>query len=145
MPAGLRAHYVTSIDRIGLALGAGGALAGLVAVALVAAGGQRAAWALAAAWLIGTVFATIAIVGVAAPVWLALHMSGRRGPATAAATGAAVALVLFTAAQVWSAPAEAADAALYRLASALATSGLVALAAAAIGWIMQRIAYRRLM
>lgn len=145
-----RAYYVTSIDRIGLALGAGGALAGVVAALLVAAGGRVGVVALLLGWLVGALFALVALVAVAGPVWLALHLSGRRGPWTAAATVGGLALLLFSAGQTWGfgmfGPPDGGGAAFgYRVASAAATSLIVAVAAAAIGWAMQRIAYRRLL
>lgn len=148
--AGSSAFYVTTIDRAGLALGAGGALSGLVAAALVAAGGRAGLGALLLGWLVGAVFSMLAIVAVAGPVWVALHIAGRRGPWTAAATGGGIALVLFSAGQTWGfgmfgAPASDAATFTYRIVSAVATSLIVALAAAAIGWAMQRIAYRRIL
>ncbi len=136
-----RAHYVTSLDRAGLALTAGGALGGLMIVALVAAGGQIAAWALVGGWLLGGLFSMIAIVAVGGPVWLALHAANRRGPVTAALTGAALGLVMFVVAQAWSGGNDEWGP---RVLGALTTAALVAVAAAAIGWTMQRIAYRRL-
>lgn len=137
-----RAHYVTSLDRAGLALAAGGALGGMVVAALVAAGGQMAAWALVGGWLLGGLFTMIAIVAVGGPVWLLLHVADRRGPVTAALTGAALALILFVSAQAWS---DGDANPPWRLLGALTTSLIVAVAAAAIGWTMQRIAYRRLL
>lgn len=142
MNAAGQAHYVTSLDRAGLALAVGGALGGLVIAALVAAGGQVAAWALVGGWLLGGLFSMIAIVAVGGPVWLALHVANRRGPITAAATGAALALLMLALAQAWGG--DDATALPWRLLGALTTSAVVAAAAAAIGWTMQRIAYRRL-
>lgn len=143
------AYYVTTIDRVGLALGAGGALAGVVAALLVAAGGHASVSALLLGWLVGAVFSMLAIVAVAGPVWLALHLSNRRGPWTAAVTGGGIALLLFSAGQTWGfgmfgAPASDSATFAYRVLSAIATSVIVAIAAAAIGWAMQRIAYRRI-
>lgn len=146
MRHGSGAHYVTSIDRAGLALGVGGVLAGFVAVLLLLAGGQRDGAALAAGWVLGVVFAMAGIVAVAGPIWLGLHLAGRRGPAAAALTGGLVALLLFTAGQSWgldpfepsTTPVDSS-----RVLAAAATSLGVALAAAAIGWTMQRVAYRR--
>lgn len=117
-------------------------MGGVVIAALVAAGGQLAAWALVGGWLLGGLFSMIAIVAVGGPVWLALHAANRRGPVTAALTGALLALLLFVVTQAWS----DGDAELpWRLFGALTTSAIVAVAAAAIGWTMQRIAYRRLL
>jgi hypothetical protein len=147
--AASRAYYVTTIDRAGLALGAGGALSGVVATLLVAAGGHASLSALVVGWLVGAIVAMCAIVAVAGPLWLVLHLTNRRGPWTAALTGGAIALLLFSAGQMggvgmFGAPAIDGAALAYRLLSAVATSMVVALAAAAIGWVMQRIAYRRI-
>ena len=144
----IAAFYVTSIDRVGLALGAGGLVSGFVAMLLMAMGGQRDPVALGLGWLIGAVFAMFGIVAVAGPVWLALHFAGKRGPGAAALTGGAAAMLLLVAGQTWglgafAPPGDAGSD--YRWTSAIATGLLVAVAAAIIGWAMQRIAYRRLM
>ena len=127
-------EYRTSIDRVGLALGSGAMLAGLVAAVLVALGGDRSARALLLALALGALFAALAIAAIAGPVWLTLHLAGRRGPAAASGAGAAIGFLLMLGAQLgggaepW---AQMIGAAL--LAAALA--GVIALA-------MWRIAYR---
>ena len=144
----IAAFYVTSLDRVGLALGAGGLLSGFVVMLLMATGGQRDPVALGLGWLLGAIFAMLGIVAVAGPVWVALHFAGRRGPVAAALTAAAVAMLLLAGGQTgglgaFAPPGDAATG--YRWISAIATGLLVAVAAAAIGWAMQKIAYRRLM
>lgn len=135
-----RAYYVTTLDRIGLAILAGGVLAGLVAALLMLAGGQRSPAALGLAWALGALFAMLGIVAVAGPLWLALHLRNRRGPLAAATTAGVVALIVFTLGQTIGTSGGG-----YRWASAVGTSTFVALAAAAIGVVMQRVAYRRLL
>ncbi|MES2337767.1 MAG: hypothetical protein V4537_06720 [Pseudomonadota bacterium] len=135
-----RAYYVAAIDRVGLAILAGGALTGGLAAALVLARGQTAPIVLGLAWLTGTLLGMAGIVAVAGPVWLVLHVAGRRGPWSAAATAGLLALALLSIGQMRHDV--GGD---YRWASALATGGILALIAAAIGWVMQRIAYRRLL
>ena len=142
MARGTAAYYVTSLDRAGLALGAGGLLSGLVTMLLVAIGGRHDVLSLGLAWAIGAVLAMLGIVAVAGPVWLILHCANRRGPGTAASTGGALALLLLTAAQIGTSGGAVAG---YRWGSALATAALFAVVAAGIGWAMQRIAYRRLL
>lgn len=144
----LVARYATSLDRAGHALGAGGLAAGVLVVVLVANGGQRDPMMLIAALFIGATFAAIAIVTLAGPVWLALHIAGRRGPVSAAVTGFAVALLLFVSSQTYGLGGfsfSASDAATFglRWISAIATSMLLACVGGAIGWTMWRIAYRR--
>lgn len=90
--------YRTSIDRIGLALAGGAGLAGLVASGLVIVGGEASARAALVALLVGTLFALLAITVIAGPVWLLLHLSGQRGPAAAAWSGALVGFLLMVAA-----------------------------------------------
>ena len=103
---------------------------------LAAAGGEGSPAALAVVWALGAVVAMPAIVAVAGPVWLTLHRHGRRGPGVAAATAGSLILVVMTALQM------SADASGRH---ALMTSVPAAIVAAAIGAVMQRIAYRRLL
>jgi hypothetical protein len=90
--------YRTSIDRVGLALACGAGLAGLAASILVAVGGDGSGRAALVALLIGAIFAALAITAIAGPVWLLLHLSGRRGPAAAAWSGASIGFLLMLAA-----------------------------------------------
>jgi hypothetical protein len=140
--------YETSLDRAGLAIGVGGALVGVVTVALVLMAGQRDPVALAGAWLLGSIFGVIGVTAVAGPLWLALHLAGHRGPVHAAILGLLLALVVFVAGQTYGfglfdMPPTDSRTLLVRWLSALATSALIALVAAGIGVAMWRIAYRR--
>jgi hypothetical protein len=92
--------YRTSVDRVGLALACGAGLAGLAACLLVAIGGEGSARAALVALLVGGIFAALAITAIAGPIWLVLHLSGRRGPAAAAISGAATGFLLMLAAQL---------------------------------------------
>jgi hypothetical protein len=141
-------RYAASLDRAGHALGAGGLATGVLAAVLVANGGQRDPMMLLAALFLGATFAAIAIVTLAGPVWLALHIAGRRGPVSATATGFAVALLLFVSSQTYGfggfgVPASDAATLGLRWTSAIATSLLLGAVGGAIGWMMWRIAYRR--
>ena len=140
-------RYETTLDRAGFALATGGALGGVLVVALVLAGGQADAASLLTAWALGALFVTLGIAAVAGPLWLGFHVMGWRKPWHAAALGAALAMVVFVAAQthgfgLFDAPPSDGRAALFRWLSATATSALIALAAAGIALAMWRVAYR---
>jgi hypothetical protein len=137
-----------SIDRAGLALGAGSALAGGIVLGLLLLGGQRDPLGLFGGWLIGSLFSGLAITAVGGPIWLALHIAGLRRAWHAALVGATTAMLIFVGAQTYgfglfAAPAIDGRTWLFRWLSALATSAILALIAAAIGAVMWRIAYRR--
>lgn len=139
--------YETTLDRAGLALAAGGLLGGLMVLALVLAAGQRDVLSLFAAGVLGTVFTTLGVTAVAAPLWLVLHVAGYRRAWHAAALGALVAMVVFVAGQTYgfgffNAPVSDGQTIFYRWLSALATSGIVAIVAAGIALVMWRVAYR---
>lgn len=141
-------RYDTTIDRAGLALGAGSALAGFIVLALVLLGGQRDPLSLLTGWLIGSVFSGIAITAVGGPIWLALHVAGLRRMWHAALVGAITAMLIFVGAQTYGfgmfdMPAIDGRTWLFRWLSALATSLFLAGIAAAIAALMWRIAYRR--
>ncbi|MDV3459166.1 hypothetical protein RZN05_19370 [Sphingomonas sp. HF-S4] len=141
-------RYETSIDRAGLALGAGSGLAGLLILVLLLSGGQREPLSLLAGWLIGSVFSALAITTVGGPIWLALHIAGLRRVWHAAAVGSVTAMLIFVGAQTYGfglfgLPALDSRTLLFRWLSALATSALLAGLAAAIAAAMWRIAYRR--
>ncbi|WP_404336704.1 hypothetical protein AB2M62_00015 [Sphingomonas sp. MMS12-HWE2-04] len=149
-PQMLRAplRYDTSLDRAGLALGVGSALAGALVCVLLAMGGARDPLGLAAGWLIGTIFSAIAIAAVAGPFWLAFHVAGLRRARHAALVGAGTALAIFVGAQTYgfglfASPVLDSGTWAFRWLSALATSSLIAAIAAAISALMWRIAYRR--
>lgn len=141
-------RYDMSIDRAGLALGAGSLLAGGIVLGLLLLGGQRDPLGLLGGWLIGSVFSGIAITAVGGPIWLALHVAGLRRAWHAALVGATTATLIFVGAQTYGfgmvgMPAMDGRTLLFRWLSALASSALLALIAAAIGAVMWRIAYRR--
>jgi len=144
----VRRRYETTIDRTGLALGAGSGLAGGIVLALLLMGGQRDPLALLGGWAIGSVFSGIAITAVGGPVWLVFHIAGLRYAWHAAAVGALTAMLIFVGAQTYgfgmfAMPAIDGRTWLYRWLSALASSALLAILAAAIAAVMWRIAYRR--
>ncbi|MES2445297.1 MAG: hypothetical protein V4574_20925 [Pseudomonadota bacterium] len=140
--------YEATLDRVGLSLGVGAALGGTLVLGLFLLGGERNPMNLTTAWLLGTVFVGIGITAVAGPLWLVMHVAGLRRARHAALVGALAALAIFVAAQTWgfgfNAPIMDNRTWLFRWASALLTSGVLAILAAAIGAIMWRIAYRRL-
>jgi hypothetical protein len=99
-------------------------------------------------WLIGSVFSGIAITAVGGPIWLVLHVAGHRRAWHAALVGATTAMLIFTGAQTYGfgmfdMPAIDSRTWLFRWLSALASSAILAVIAAAIGAAMWRIAYRR--
>ncbi len=119
----MRAYYVTAIDRIGWALAVGGAAGGLFAGALAGRSGPVAIMGAAA---LGMLVTWGALVLIAAPIWTWFHHRSRRGPVTAAVLGGGLGMAL-----------------------GLCTGSLLAAMAAAlcgavIGWLMQRVGYRRL-
>lgn len=143
-------RYDTSIDRAGLALGAGGLLLGLLTMLLLLPGehGEHGAQALGLGLVLGTLFGALALTVLAGPLWLALHVAGIRGPVAAALAGIVLALGLFVAAQtrgfgLFDPQPLASDSALFRWVSALLTAGLIAILAGAIALAMWRVAYRR--
>lgn len=143
-------QYETTLDRAGLALVTGGGLGGLVVLLLVVAGGQRDPLALMTALVLGTVFTMLGVTAVGAPLWLVMHLSGYRRGWHAAALGALLALIVFVAGQTYGfgfagAPVTDGRTLFLRWLSALATSGLLAVVAAAIGYAMWRVAYRRVL
>lgn len=141
--------YETSPDRAGLALAIGGVLGGLLVVALVAFGAQQHnPFALMLAFVLGTVFSALAIAFVAGPVWLILHLAGRRGLIHAALVGVLVALIAFLFGQTYGfgladMPITDERTLAFRWLSAAATSAILACIAGAIGIVMWRVAYRR--
>ncbi|MFS2111164.1 hypothetical protein ACCC88_15850 [Sphingomonas sp. Sphisp140] len=140
-------RYDTSIDRAGLALGAGSAFAGLIVLVLLLLGGKRDPLSLVSGWLIGSLIAGIAITAVGGPLWLVMHVAGLRRARHAALVGAITALAVFVGAQTYGfglfeMPPMDNRALLFRWISALASSGILALFAAGTATLMWRIAYR---
>jgi MFS family permease len=141
-------HYDIAIDRAGLALGVGSALAGCIVLALLLLGGGRDPIALVVGWLIGGVFSGIAMTAVGGPLWLVMHVAGLRRARHAALVGALTAMAIFVGAQTYGfglfeMPPMDNRALLFRWVSAIASSAVLAGFAAAIGAVMWRIAYRR--
>lgn len=137
----------TTLDRAGLALGAGGLMGGAVWLVLAWGSGTASALAITTAFILGTVFTTLGIAAVGVPVWLVLHLGKRRRLGHAAIAGAAIGFVVFLFAQTYGfglfeAPPSDGTTLLYRWASAAATSLLLAGVAAAIATVMWVIAYR---
>jgi hypothetical protein len=142
------ARYETSIDRVGLAIGAGGAMGGAIGVLLMAFAGTRAVGALAGGLLIGSLMTALSIIALAALPWALLHAAGRRGPLAAAILGAAIGFVLFLGGQTYgygmfTMPEMDARTLLYRWASGFLTSLVMAAMAAGIAVVMWRVAYRK--
>lgn len=142
------ARYETSIDRVGLAIGAGGLLGGAVGVLLMVFAGTHGIGALAIALLVGSLMTALSVTALAAVPWALLHAAGRRGPVAAAVLGAVIGFVLFLGGQTYgygffAAPPMDARTLLYRWASGLLTSLVMALMAAGIAVVMWRVAYRK--
>ncbi len=140
--------YDATLDRVGLALAVGSGLGGALVVALRLIAGERNPMFLTGSWLLGTVFVAIGITAVVGPLWLVLHVAGLRRARHAAMVGALSALAIFVGAQTWGfgmldMPVMDNRTWIYVWLSALATSAVLAAAAALIGVIMWRIAYRR--
>lgn len=144
----MQRRYDTTLDRAGLALGTGSALAGVIVLILLLLGGQREPLNLLAGWLLGGIFSGLAITAVGGPVWLVMHVAGWRRAWHAALVGALIAMVIFVGAQTYGfgmfdMPEMDGRTLLFRWLSAAASSVLLAALAAGIAAIMWRIAYRR--
>lgn len=144
-----RFTYEASLDRAGLALGAGGMVGGVFAGVLVSVGSGLAPVAIVAGFVIGMVITAMAAVAVGGPLWLICHATGWRGPGTAVLVGALAGFALFLGGQTYgfglfAMPVTDARTLTFRWISAVATSGILALVAALIGWTMWRVAYRRI-
>lgn len=142
-------HYETSIDRVGLAIGAGGLMGGTIGVLLMVFAGTYNVGALIVALLIGSLMTALSVTALAAIPWALLHAAGRRGPIAAAVLGAVIGFVLFLGGQTYgyglfTMPAMDARALLYRWASGFLTSLVMAAMAAGIAVVMWRVAYRRI-
>ena len=141
-------RYDTSIDRAGIALGAGSLLAGIIIVVLVLAGGRHDPVSIVSGWMIGSIFAALAMTAVGGPLWLVMHVAGLRRAHHAALIGAATAMAIFVGAQTYGfglidVPVIDSRTWMFRWISAVLTSLLLAVLAAGIGVVMWRIAYRR--
>ena len=143
-----RRRYETTLDRVGLAIGAGGLMGGAISVLMMLFGGALAVGTLAMALVIGSILTALAITALAAFPWMLLHASGRRGPISAALLGAVIGFIVFLGGQTWlyglvAMPAMDARTLLFRWASSVATSLVMAAMASGIAVAMWRIAYRR--
>ena len=141
------ALHETTLDRAGLAIAAGGLMGGSICAGLTAMGASTGPWGLAAAFVLGALVCALAITAVAAPVWIFMHLSGRRRAGHAAMVGAATGFVVFVFGQTYGfgmfdAPPSDLQTLLFRWASAVATSVVLAVIAALIGIVMWLIAYR---
>ena len=139
-------RYETSIDRLGLAIGAGGLIGGAIAAVMMAIA-HAPIGSLAVALLVGTVMTALAITALAAIPWAMLHAIGRCGPISAALLGAAIGFVLFLGGQTWGygflMPPMDVTTLVFRWASGIATSLVMAAMAGGIAVVMWLVAYRR--
>ena len=140
--------YEASLDRAGLALGAGGLVGGAFAAVLVGIGSGVAPVGLIVGFVIGVLITMMAAVAIGGPVWLLCHALGKRGPGIAVAVGALAGFALFLGGQTYGfglfdMPVTDPPTLLFRWLSAAATSLILALVSALIGWTMWRVAYRR--
>ncbi len=139
-------RYETSIDRLGLAIGAGGLIGGAIAAVMMAIA-HAPIGSLAVALLVGTVMTALAITALAALPWAMLHAMGRCGPISAALLGAAIGFVLFLGGQTWGygflMPPMDVTTLVFRWASGIATSLVMAAMAGGIAVVMWLVAYRR--
>ena len=143
-----RRRYETTLDRVGLAIAAGGLMGGAIAALMMAFGGALGVGTLAMALVMGALLTALAITALAAFPWMLLHAAGRRGPVSAALLGAAIGFVVFLGGQTWlfgiiEMPAMDARTLLFRWASGIATSLVMAAMSAGIAVVMWRVAYRR--
>jgi len=141
-------RYETSIDRVGLAVGAGGLMGGAIGVLLMLFAGTHGIGALVGGLLVGSLMTALSITALAAIPWALLHAAGRRGPIAAATLGAAIGFVLFLGGQTYGygmfvMPAMDARTLLFRWASGFLTSLVMAAMAAGIAAVMWRVAYRK--
>ncbi len=146
------ARRETTLDRAGLAVATGGLIggaicAGLMALGANAGGAAPGPMALVAAFVLGSLVCALAITAVATPVWIFMHLSGRRRVGHAAMVGAATGFIVFVFGQTYGfglfdAPPSDFQTLLFRWASAAATSLVLAAIAAVIGVVMWLIAYR---
>jgi len=142
-------RYHTSVDRVGGAIAVGGGLCGVLAAVLLGLGGTTSPVALALALVLGTLVSALAITALGGPVWLLLHINGRRGPGHALVLAGAIGFLLFFVAQthgfgLGAMPLGDKVTTMLRWASAVATSLVLSLIAGLIGLAMWRVAYFRI-
>lgn len=149
MDVGQARHgYEASLDRAGLALGAGGVVGGAFAALLVVLGSGAAPLEIVVGFVVGWVVTAMAAVAIGGPMWLACHAMGWRGPGMAALVGAIAGFALFLGGQTYGfglfdMPVTDARTLFFRWISGVATSLILAAAAAIIALAMWRVAYRR--
>lgn len=142
------AGYEASLDRAGLALGAGGGVGGLFAAGLVTIGSGFDPFPMLIGFLVGAVITAMAVVAIGWPIWIVCHALDRRGPWSAVGVGALAGFALFLGGQtygfgIFAMPPGDTPSLMYRWMSAIATSLVLALVSGLIGWTMWRVAYRR--
>ncbi|MBX9795920.1 hypothetical protein [Sphingomonas sp.] len=134
------------LDRVGLALGAGGVASGLGWVLLAALGGNGPL-ALLMVLIVGTLGTMLGTAMLALPLWIALSRAGYRGPVAAALLGAGLGFLIFLFAQTQgfglaAAPGAGAGAAAMRWASGAAVALVLAVPGAGIALLMWWVGYR---
>jgi len=143
----LQLDYATTLDRAGLALGAGALAGGVLTALLRFAHGGVGPIGLASAFVLGVLISAALISALGGPIWLFFQRSGRRRVSHAALAGALAGFFLFLFGQTYGfglfpAPPSDDQTMLFRWISAAATSSLMAIFTAAIAVIMWRVAYR---
>lgn len=142
-------RYHTSVDRLGAGIATGGLLCGVMAAVLWVLGGGSSVAGLIGTLAFGWLAGAMAITALGGPVWMALHISGRRGPGHALLLGAVIGFLVVLIAQTHGLglgeepPADRITMVL-RWASAIATSLLCALAGGAVALVTWRAAYFRI-
>lgn len=140
-------RHETTLDRAGLAITAGGLIGGAICSGLTAMGASTGPTGLVAAFVLGALVCALAITAVATPVWIFMHLTGRRRVGHAALVGAGTGFIVFVFGQTYGfgmfdAPPSDIQTLFFRWASAVATSVVLAAIAAVIGIVMWLIAYR---
>lgn len=140
--------YEVTLDRAGLGLAAGGLVGGVFAIGVVLIGSGPAPLELLLGLVVGTLITVMAAVAIGGPIWLLCHALGQRGPWMASLIGALAGFALFLGGQTYgfglfAMPVIDSETLLFRWISAAATSLILALISALIGWTMWRVAYRR--
>lgn len=148
MSGEISARYQASVDRAGHALAAGGAVGGVFAAMLVAIGSGPAPFPILVGFVVGAIITAMAVVAIGGPIWLVCHALGHRGPRTATLVGAIAGFALFLGGQTYEfglidRPVTTMPIVLFRLLSGVATSLILSAVAALVGWMMWRVAYRR--
>ena len=141
-------RYETTLDRVGLAIGAGGLMGGAIVVLMMVFAQPIGVGQIAVALLVGSIMTALAITALASIPWALMHAAGKRGPFGAALLGGIIGFVLFLGGQTYGyglflMPAMDARTLLFRWASGIATSFVMAGMSAGVAVAMWRVAYRR--